>query len=140
MRIDVNHPAPVANPLPDRGAIEFAHPSEQEFANILDFYGIHWQYEPYTFPLRWDEQGNVIEAFTPDFYLVDQDLFVELTTLRQSLIRIKRRKIRLLRALYPHIRIKMWSRKDFEWLLRRYGLEEHRDNLIGSQAKGNDER
>ena len=36
----------------------FAHESEAEFARILDFYHIVWQYEPRTFPIEWDEEGN----------------------------------------------------------------------------------
>ncbi len=137
MQVDSQQPRPIRNPEVPREAIEFAHPSEQEFASILDFFGIRWQYEPYTFPLRWDEQGTVIEAFSPDFYLVDQGLFVELTTLRQKLIRIKRRKVRLLRTLYPEVQIKLWNRKDFEWMLRRFGIEDQSDDLVGKQALEN---
>ena len=50
----------------DRGPI-FAHPSEAEFARMLDFYQIRWQYESTTFPLQWDAHGRVLESFTPDF-------------------------------------------------------------------------
>ena len=42
----------------------FAHPSESEFAHILDFYGLRWVYEPRSFPLRWDGE-RVIEMLTP---------------------------------------------------------------------------
>ncbi len=139
MQVDADRPSPIRNPDVPREEIEFAHPSEEEFANILDFFRIRWEYEPYTFPLRWDEAGNVIEAFSPDFYLIDQDLFVELTTLRQSLIRIKRRKVRRLRALYPDIQIKLWNRKDFEWMLRRFGMEDQSDDLVGKEALENDD-
>jgi hypothetical protein len=139
MQVDANRPSPIRNPEVPREEIEFAHPSEEEFANILDFFGIRWQYEPFTFPLRWDEAGNVIEAFSPDFFLIDQDLFVELTTLRQRLIRIKRRKVRLLRTLYPEIQIKLWNRKDFEWMLRRFGMEDQSDDLVGKQALENND-
>lgn len=138
MRVDVAQPRPIRNPDLPREAIEFAHPSEQEFASILDFFAIRWQYEPYTFPLRWDEHGTVIEAFSPDFYLVDQDLFIELTTLRQKLVRIKRRKARLLTVLYPEVHIRLWNRQDFEWMLRRFGLEDQADELVGKQALEND--
>ena len=139
MQVDADRPSPIRNPEVSREEIEFAHPSEEEFANILDFFRIRWQYEPYTFPLRWDEAGNVIEAFSPDFYLIDQDLFVELTTLRQRLIRIKRRKVRLLRTLYPDVQIKLWNRKDFEWMLRRFGMEDQSDDLVGKQALEQDD-
>jgi hypothetical protein len=105
-----------------RREIAFAHESEREFAAILDYYQIRWEYEPRTFPLRWDAQGNPIEAFTPDFYLVDHGLFVELTTMKQSLVTKKNRKVRLLRALYPDVRIKVFYGRDFKRLLAKYGL------------------
>ena len=84
----------------------FAHESEREFAKILDFYGIDWQYEPNTFPVEWDEKGNPIQSFTPDFYLPYYDLYIELTTLNQKLVTKKNRKLKRLRALYPDINIK----------------------------------
>jgi len=72
--------------------IVFAHESEREFAKILDFYRIKWQYEPKTFPLEFDEDGNATLSFTPDFYLSGMDLYIELTTLNQSLVTKKNRK------------------------------------------------
>jgi len=130
-------PRPVQNPQPPRDEIVFSHPSEQEFARILDFYGIAWRYESTTFPLRWDEQGHVIEAFTPDFYLVEQGLYVELTTLRQKLMRMKHRKIRHIHALYPEVRIRLWNRNDLVRLLEHYGLAERSDELVGKEAVEN---
>ena len=95
---------------------------EEEFARILDFYRIDWQYEPRTFPLEWDEEGRVTEAFSPDFYLVDSDTYIELTTLRQSLVTKKNRKLRRLRQIYPDIDVRIFYRRDFHNLLRKYGL------------------
>lgn len=102
--------------------VNFAHESEREFARILDFYRIRWEYEPRTFPLRWDAAGRPIESFAPDFYLVDHDLFIELTTLKQKLVTKKNRKIRLLRQLYPEITIKLLYARDFKSLMAKYGL------------------
>jgi hypoxanthine phosphoribosyltransferase len=102
--------------------VEFGHPSEQIFANLLDFYRIEWQYEPRSFPLQWDKDGNVIEAFTPDFYLPELDLYVELTTMKQALVTRKNRKIKLLRAVYPHVNIQVFYQKDFQDLVFKYGL------------------
>jgi hypothetical protein len=99
----------------------FGHPSEEMFANLLDFYRIRWQYEPRAFPLQWDKDGNVIEAFTPDFYLPEFDLYVELTTMKQALVTKKNRKIKLLRAVYPHINIQVFYQKDFQDLVFKYG-------------------
>ncbi len=100
--------------------IVFAHPSEEEFAKILKFYHIEWQYEPKTFPVKWDDSGNVIESFTPDFFLPDLNLYIELTTMKQSLVTKKNRKVKLLKKLYPEINIKLLYGKDYKSLLRKY--------------------
>jgi hypothetical protein len=101
----------------------FSHPSEEIFANLLDFYRIAWEYEPRSFPLQWDKDGKVTEAFTPDFYLREFDLYVELTTMKQALVTRKNRKIKLLRAVYPHINIQVFYQKDFQDLVFKYGLK-----------------
>jgi hypothetical protein len=101
---------------------KFAHPSEQEFARILDFYSVPWQYEPRTFQLRWDEDGNPLESFAPDFYLPEFDLYIELTTLKQSLVTRKNRKLRHLRELYPGIQVKLLYRNDYHKLMLKYRL------------------
>jgi hypothetical protein len=102
--------------------VAFGHPSEEMFANLLDFYRIQWEYEPRSFPLQWDKNGNVIEAFTPDFYLPESDLYVELTTMKQTLVTRKNRKVKLLRAIYPHVNIQVFYQKDFQDLVFKYGL------------------
>lgn len=102
--------------------VAFAHPSEEEFANILKFYHIRWEYEPKTFPIGWDEGGNVTESFTPDFYLSDMDLYIELTTMKQSLVTKKNRKVRLLKKIYPEINIKLFYGKDYRQILKKYGI------------------
>lgn len=99
----------------------FAHPSEAEIARLLDFYGVHWEYEPRSFPLEWDASGRPVRSFTPDFYLPDYDLFLEVTTIKPTLSNRKNRKIRRLRELYPDVMIKLLSLKDVEALLLKYG-------------------
>ena len=99
---------------------EFAHASEVEFANLLDFYKIDWLYEPRSFPLAWNG-GGVSQMFTPDFYLPELDMYVELTTMKQELITAKNRKVRKLREQYPDINIRLITRKDFTKLLEKYG-------------------
>jgi hypothetical protein len=101
----------------------FGHPSEEMFANLLDFYRIQWEYEPRSFPLQWDKDGGVTEAFTPDFYLPELDLYVEVTTMKQSLVTRKNRKVKMLRAIYPHINIQVFYQKDFQDLVFKYGLK-----------------
>ena len=102
----------------------FAHQSEEMFANLLDFYRIAWEYEPRNFPIQWDRDGSVLESFTPDFFLPEADLYVELTTMKQSHVTRKNRKVRLLRELYPHLNVQVFYQKDFENLIFKYGLAE----------------
>jgi hypothetical protein len=112
----------------------FSHPSEAEFAQLLDYYQIAWQYEPTTFILEEDASGAPLEAFSPDFYLVDFDLYIELTTARQKLIGYKRRKIRRLQERYPTVNIKLLTRDDFIKMLDKYGLEGDEQSLVGQDA------
>jgi len=107
----------------------FAHPVEAEFARILDFYGIPWEYEPRTFVLECDDDGNIREAFSPDFYLPDQDLYVELTTMLPNQIRRKNRKIKLLRELHPEINVKLFKRGDIRNLLLKFGVADIPDMM-----------
>jgi cytidylate kinase len=104
------------------GTPAFVHPSEAELAKVLDFYRIRWEYEPTAFPLAWNEAGQPTEAFRPDFYLPDLDLYLELTTLRQSLVTDKNRKVRRFRELYPNVRLKVFYGRDFRSLIHKYGL------------------
>lgn len=108
--------------LKEKRKAGFAHPSEKEFASILNFYHIKWEYEPKTFPIKWNEAGNVAESFTPDFYLPELDLYIELTTMKQSLVTKKNRKVRLLKKLYPNLNIKLFYGKDYKQLLKKYGV------------------
>jgi len=97
--------------------------AELEVARLLDFYGIPWHYEPRSFVLEEDEDGRVREAARPDFYLPEQDLYLELTTMKQSLVTRKNRKIRKLRERYPDVRIKLFYKRDFERLVQKYGFD-----------------
>ncbi len=102
------------------GRVPFAHPAEAEFARLLDFYRIAWSYEPTSFPLAWEGE-RVTEMFTPDFYLPEQDLYVELTTMKQSLISRKHRKIRRFKEVYPDANVQLLTRRDYHELLARFG-------------------
>jgi hypothetical protein len=101
----------------------FAHAVELECAKVLDFYGVPWEYEPRTFVLEQDEDGRVTEAFTPDFYLPEQNLFLEVTVMKQSLVTRKNRKLRKLRARYPDVNVKLFYKRDLERLAARWGLD-----------------
>ena len=100
----------------------FANRIEVECAKILDYYGIPWDYEPHSFVLERDEAGRVLRAFTPDFYLPEQDLFIEVTVMKQSLVTRKNKKLREVQQLYPHVKVKLFYRRDIERLAQRYRL------------------
>jgi hypoxanthine phosphoribosyltransferase len=106
---------------PTTGRERFVHPAEDEFAAFLDFYRIRFEYEPTSFPLRWHADGSVAEMFTPDFYLPEQDLYVELTTMKQTHVTRKNRKVRQLRRLYPELNVVLLYRKDYHEILGRFG-------------------
>ena len=101
----------------------FANWAELECAKVLDFHGVPWQYEPRTFALEHGDDGRIVEAFTPDFYLPEQDLYLEVTVMKQSLVTRKNRKLRKLRRKYPEVKIKLFYRRDVERLAQRYRLE-----------------
>jgi hypoxanthine phosphoribosyltransferase len=101
----------------------FANDAERECARLLDFYGVPWEYEPRTFALEEAEDGRVTVAFTPDFYLPEQDLYVEVTVMKQALVTRKNRKLRKLRERYPNVRIKLFYRRDIERLAQRFRLD-----------------
>ncbi len=104
------------------GAASFAHESERHFAELLEFYGVRWEYEPVEFVLEWDAMGHPKAAFRPDFYLPDHGCFVELTTLSQKLVTKKNAKVRRLRQLHPEIEVKLLYQRDYEALLVKYGF------------------
>ena len=134
-------PAPPSLPLDDeapptdRVTPTFAHASEAEMARILDFYRITWEYEPHTFPILWNLDGDVTESFSPDFWLPDLDLYLEMTTLRQKLVRKKNRKLRRIRDLYPDLRIKLFYARDFRALMLKFGRLALVDALSGSSGQ-----
>ena len=105
-------------------SVKFAHASEQQFGRLLDFYQIEWEYEPRSFDLGWDREGNIIQRFTPDFFLPQYDLYIEITTLNQKLVTKKNGKIRKLRELYPGINCKVFYQRDYLSLVTKYGLED----------------
>jgi hypoxanthine phosphoribosyltransferase len=117
-------PSEIPNFQAYRGATppRFVNDAELETAKILDYYRVPWDYEPRTFVLERDEEGRVVEAFTPDFYLPEQDLYIEVTVMKQSLVTRKNRKLRKVRRLYPGVRVKLFYKRDIERLAQRYGL------------------
>jgi hypothetical protein len=123
IREGTDGPSDQAASLPHEG-VEFAHNSERQFAKLLDFYQIAWEYEPTTFDIEWDRNGNPTQRFSPDFYLPSFDLYIEITTLNQKLVTKKNRKARRLQELYPDVKCKVLYQRDYLNLLVKYGLEE----------------
>jgi hypothetical protein len=115
--------------------ITFAHNSERQFARLLDFYRVEWEYEPTAFPIEWDAAGRPLQQFRPDFYLPTFGLYIEITTLNQRLVTKKNRKVRRLRELYPDVRIKVLYQRDYLSLLAKYGLEPP-SQMVGPGAGG----
>ena len=135
------HPRAISSDLRPP-APAFSHAAEAEFARLLDFYGLRWEYEPRTFVLRQDKEGRPAVAFTPDFYLPEQDLYVEITTIKPRQVRRKNRKIRWLLEHYPEIDIKLFKRSDFRQLMAKYGLDDDDRALwtgLDSQGLDDDE-
>jgi hypothetical protein len=122
-------------PLSALEATRFAHASEAEMARILDFYDVRWEYEPTTFPILWNLDGDVVESFAPDFYLPELGVFLEMTTLKQRLVRKKNRKLRRLRELYPDIRIKLFYARDFRAMMLKYGRLGLAESLSGTPGQ-----
>src|SRR5215217_5272207 len=120
---------------PMASSTPFAHASEAEMARILDFYAVRWDYEPHTFPILWNLDGDVVESFSPDFYLPDLELYLEMTTLRQKLVRKKNRKLRRIRELYPDIRVKLFYARDFRALMLKFGRLALVNELSGTSGQ-----
>jgi hypothetical protein len=121
--------------LPPSETTHFAHNSERQFAKLLDFYQIEWDYEPKSFDIGWDKDGKPNLRFTPDFYLPQYDTYIEITTLNQKLVTKKNRKVRLLREHYPEVKCKIFYQRDYLDLLIKYGLE-HPSQSLSAEDDG----
>ena len=61
---------------------------------------------------------------------------MELTTLKQSLVRKKNRKMRYLRQLYPEIRVKLFYARDFKALMVKYGSLDFLADIAAMNGNG----
>lgn len=116
--------------------LRFAHASERQFAKLLEFYGIEWAYEPTSFDIDFDKEGRVLQRFTPDFYLPEFDLYIEITTLNQKLVTKKNGKVRRLRERYPEVTCKIFYQRDYLSLVTKYGLEDARTPHFEARPDG----
>jgi hypothetical protein len=101
--------------------MEFAHPVERALAELLDREGIRWRYEPHAFVLERDGRGRTTRAFRPDFHLPDLDVYIECTTMKQSLTTRKNRKARETEQRHGVVVVVLY-RRDLEGLSARHGL------------------
>jgi hypoxanthine phosphoribosyltransferase len=85
---------------------------------------VPWEYEPKSFPIAYDKDESPSQFFTPDFYLPDDDLYIEITTMNQKLVTKKNRKVRRLKELHPDVNCKVFYQRDYLSLVVKYGLEE----------------
>jgi len=99
--------------------VPFAHASEAELARLFDFYRVDWQYEPRSFPIAWNGQGLPVQFFTPDFYLPEYDIYIELTVAKPARNSRKNRKLKLLRSHHPLVNVKLFTRRDVERVFSR---------------------
>ncbi len=110
--------------------VEFAHEAERQFAKLLDFYDIDWEYEPHEFAIEFDDEGQPSKFFRPDFYLPAEGQYIEITTMNQKLVTKKNRKIKRLRELYPDIRCKIFYQRDYLNLVVKYELADLADQEL----------
>lgn len=108
---------------PGTGPVSFANRSEFEFARLLEFYGIVWEYEPRCFPIGFNAEGSPDRWFKPDFYLPAQDRFIELTTRARKATQDKKTKLRLLHEHHPQVRCMILYRNDYLNLAASFGLD-----------------
>ena len=113
-------------------AFRFANATEREFADLLRTLRIRWEYEPHMFVLRTRPDGTPALAFTPDFYLPDLEMYLELTTMRRKLVTLKNRKARLLREQRPDVRLRVLYRRDCQELLRPRRSSRSREAVLRS--------
>lgn len=88
--------------------IEFFHVCEEEFARMLDARDISWRYKPRTFAVEWDEEGNFVDCFTPDFYLTANEMYIALMAPDRNVSNTKIRHVKMLRRQHPEIRIELF--------------------------------
>ena len=105
------------------GRTDFAHSSERQLALLLDFYEVEWEYEPRSFAIAWDDQGRPTKMFRPDFWLPEENRFIEVTTMDQKLVTKKNQKVKALRRHHPHVNCRILYQRDYLHLVIKYGLE-----------------
>lgn len=78
----------------------YAHEYEERFAEILDTFNIKYEYEPKTFVIKANGNGEMKQGFTPDFYIPEIDTWVEITSMSGNSCNRKNRKITAIKELH----------------------------------------
>ena len=87
------------------------------------------------FPSSGTSTARWSRASRPTSTCPSSTMYLELTTLKQSLVRRKNRKLRRLRELYPDIRVKLFYGKDFRALMLKYGRFDLAASLSGLEGQ-----
>lgn len=98
---------------------KFAHELEERFAEILDYFELEYEYEPTTFILKTTANGEIKQGFTPDFFIPEHNIYVEITAMNGSSCNKKRRKIEAIDELYG-IKAILFHRKRIEDILTKF--------------------
>ncbi len=83
---------------------------EANYARLLNFQGMRWVHQPQTFRLK-------KQNYTPDFYLPEQDKFIEI---KNFLSDYSKNRDEEFRKLYPNLRLDLILKKDYLKLQEKF--------------------
>ncbi len=83
---------------------------EANYARVLNYLGMKWEYEPKTFDLG-------TQNYTPDFYLPVTNEYIEVKNFLWKYSKVRDEKFR---KLYPNIKLKMILKEDYLKLQGQY--------------------
>ena len=83
---------------------------EANIARLFNYLGIKWLYQPKTFDLK-------TQNYTPDFYLPEQKIYIEVKNFLWKYSKIRDEKFR---KLYPNINLFLLLKKDYLKLEKKY--------------------
>lgn len=101
----------------DLGNIFFRSRWEANFARVLNYLNVKWEYEVKTF--RFKYRGRMV-SYIPDFYLPDFNCYVEV---KGYLDRRSKLKLLLMNDNYPDVELFLIDKKDYGVIKSDYGLK-----------------
>ncbi len=121
-------------------------PAEAVVAHNLDQNDFIWQHEPHTIVFKRNNQGEITDAFTPDFFFPELNRYLELTIMKQYLMsHDKNRKVGEARGLGYNV--VLYNEKDvlgfigrkyphaLGWYRKVIEAARHNDQRVETQAK-----